>query len=102
MSHSPRRILLVAVLVCCFFVGSLAPAASEAQITNADLMQKDQKILDKLGATQDMLRDLDAKVDQVLTIVNGITTDVTQLLDYSSSITCSLLGICANGTKASP
>ena len=115
MSYSPRRILLAAVLASCFLVGSLAPAASQANVTNRDLLEmdkrilaKNQRILDKLRATQDLLKGVDGKVGQVLTVTNGLTgdldqvlgivngldADLSQLLGTTGTLTCQLLGIC--------
>ena len=80
MSHSSRRILLGAVLACCFFVGSLAPAASEAKVTNKDLLEMDQKILGKLGATQDLLKEVNDNVDDVLPTVGNLSGKLDQAL----------------------
>jgi hypothetical protein len=97
MSHSSRRILLGAVLAGCFFVGSLAPAASEAKVTNQDLLKMDKKILetngqilDQLGETQDLLGQLglggDVDLSQLLGTVNELNAKLNQVLSIVQTL----------------
>src|SRR5215212_9891206 len=55
MSHSSRRLLLVSVLAGCLSIGLLAPVASDANVTNSDLLQMDQRILDRQQRILDKL-----------------------------------------------
>jgi hypothetical protein len=94
MSHSSRRLLLVSVLAGCLSIGLLAPAASHAKVTNSDLLQMDQRILDrqqrildKLSATKNLLEEVDLNVDnlspkvsQVLNIVGNLGPKISQVL----------------------
>jgi phage-related minor tail protein len=100
MSHSSRRLLLVSVLAGCLSIGLLAPAASHAKVTNSDLLQMDQRILDrqqrildKLSATKNLLEEVDLNVDnlspkvsQVLNIVGNLGPKISQVLNIVGNL----------------
>jgi len=80
MSKKSRRALLGLVLVCSFFIGSVAPASSEAKVTKKDLLEMDQKILDELKETQDLVDEVNTNVGEVLPTVNKLSDKLDQAL----------------------
>lgn len=85
MPYSLRRPATVLLVACSLFLGLAAGA--EAGVTNSDLMDKQEKILEKVKANHEQLTDLDSKLDDVNATVSNLTGAVSDLTDDVAALT---------------